>query len=118
MNINKVNEMLEYWHNKCEKPVLTQIYQGIKCNTIIIFPSTNLFLKNYYIIEIKDIKNYYFISMCENDNNLFIIGIYDLDKQNLINFNETGVSFSFDEIVTDKWMDLKDFEQYLERIIE
>ena len=118
MNTNKVNEMLEYWHNKYERPIPIQNYQGIDSNAIIVFPSTNLFLKNYYIIEIKNIKNYYFISICENDDNLFIIGIYDLDKQNLINFNEIGVSFSFDEIVTDKWIDLKDFEQYLERIIE
>lgn len=47
MNTNKVNEMLQYWHNKCDKPLLTQNYMGIKFHTILIFPSTNLLLKNY-----------------------------------------------------------------------
>lgn len=118
MNINKVNEVLEYWHDKCERPQKTQIYDGETCQTIFIFPSTNEFLKNYYFNEIKKLKHYYFISIYENDDNLFIIGIYDLDKQHLINFSETGVSFSFDEIVIDKWMDLLEFKQYIERYIK
>ena len=115
MNINKINDMLEFWHKKYERPTLTQTYQGTNFHTILIFPSTNLLLKNYYKIEIKNIKKYYFIAMYEDDDNLTIIGIYDLDKQNLVSFDETGISFGFDEIITDKWMNLLEFKQYIER---
>lgn len=114
MNINKIDENMLYWHSKYEKPVLK-----IKEIILIIFNSSNLLLKNYSCYgKIKRLKNFYYIAMYNAClDNISILGVYNMNKRKPILFDEIGISFSFEESITDKWMYLIDFKQFEESLI-